>query len=157
MNPTVDNRNTDGEALAGLAREVDAAFTVERALLRQPLTERVAQELPRQAPAAVRAARILTGAVLLASLAVAALGAHLAGTLAGTADPAIELKVFLGVGCAMLAVLLSFAAPRLAIWECQLRGRLAGKELLPRPVDVLLARLAALCLSGAGWALLHFA
>ncbi len=154
MTQSTDWHPTDDD-LAALAREVEDAFHVERALFSADLRHRVLNALPQRVTAAVRAARMLSALILIGSLGVLVLAVEFLAAQTGAWNPLALMRVVCGLGAAILAVLLAFAGPGLLAWEGELRSRLGGRPVRPGAADLVFARVTALLmLVMGGWILI---
>ena len=141
--------------LAALSNELDGLFQVERARVGAGGATRAQAALPRPETPLVRLARALTGVVLLASLGVLALGVELAARQTGAWPAMTVLRVALGAGTALMALLLAFAAPNVARLDARVFGWLTGRVREPGALDVVMVRLTALAvLTAGGWSML---
>ena len=94
----------------------------------------------------MRLARALTAAILLGAFSVAVLGALFLARHGYGPEPVLVMRLALGGGAMLLALLLSFAAPRIVLWDCRMLSRLQGRAICAGPFDLVLVRLTALLL-----------
>lgn len=129
--------------LAALSNRLDQDFAVERALLPAGLAENVRSALPVKATPLLRAARALTGVILVAAAGCVAMAVALV-TAPGASTALVSVRLITGLSAVFVAVLLTLAAPRLLAWDASVLKRLTGKVVRPGPMDLVLVRAGAL-------------
>jgi len=132
--------------LAVFSAELDETFRLEQSVLSAGLVARVKAALPHRVSPLLRAARALTGVVLLAAVAVAGLCWQLISASAGGCEPLLALRVTVGAFAVIMAVLVALSAPRIVLIDCRIMEKLTGYRIAPTPLDLLLVRTGALML-----------